>query len=185
MLCSYPHCILLNADKEMCFPAPQHTWCFVIPQVRAEHARMVSIYTATGSTQCKFSFFSRNRWLGWLHINWCIFFHIHSFMQQTINSRFFTLISAYPAHGYSSNSSYANQGSWYSYPANGYAGGYSAYPGASGYWNNANDGPSSHSNMATNPQPSQTMVQYPVCPRQPHSYLVQVNARKRPLFWQP
>lgn len=106
----------------------------LLETVRAEHARMVSIYTATGSTQ------------------------------------------SYPAHGYSSNSSYANQGSWYSYPANGYAGGYSAYPGASGYWNNANDGPSSHSNMATNPQPSQTMVQYPVCPRQPHSYLVQNSA---------
>lgn len=111
------------------------------------------------------------------------FFHVHSFIHTIkINSCFFTFIlyfSAYAAHGYPSNSSYPNQGSWYSYPTNGYAGGYSAYPGASGYWSNANDGPSSHSNMPTTPQSTQAMVQYPVCPRQPHSYLVQVNAGKR------
>lgn len=37
-------------------------------------------------------------------------------------------------------------------------------------------------NMATTPQPTQAMVQYPVRPRQPHSYLVQVNDRKRHLI---
>ncbi|CAN9507173.1 unnamed protein product [Ophioblennius macclurei] len=102
----------------------------LLETVRAEHARIVSTYTATGSTQ------------------------------------------PYAAHGYPPNSNYSNQGSWYNYPANGYAGGYSAYPGAGGYWSNAN-GPPSHSNMSTNPPSSQAMVQYPVCPRKSHSYLVQ------------
>ncbi|XP_019121086.2 KH homology domain-containing protein 4 [Larimichthys crocea] len=102
----------------------------LLETVRAEHARMVSMYTATGSTQ------------------------------------------PYPAHGFPPNSNYSSQGSWYNYTANGYAGGYSAYPGASGYWSNAN-GPPSHSNMSTNPPSSQAMVQYPVCPRKPHPYLVQ------------
>ncbi|XP_070761434.1 KH homology domain-containing protein 4-like [Enoplosus armatus] len=102
----------------------------LLETVRAEHARMVSMYTATGSTQ------------------------------------------PYAAHGFPPNSNYSNQGSWYNYPANGYAGGYSAYPGAGGYWSNAN-GPPSHSNMSTNPPSSQAMVQYPVCPRKPHPYLVQ------------
>uniref|UniRef100_UPI0037E978A4 KH homology domain-containing protein 4-like n=1 Tax=Semicossyphus pulcher TaxID=241346 RepID=UPI0037E978A4 len=102
----------------------------LLETVRSEHARMVSMYTATGSTQ------------------------------------------PYPAHGFPPNSNYSTQGSWYNYPANGYAGGYSAYPGAGGYWSNAN-GPPSHSNMSTNPPSSQAMVQYPVCPRKPHPYLVQ------------
>lgn len=102
----------------------------LLETVRAEHARLVSMYTATGSTQ------------------------------------------PYAAHGYPPNSNYSSQGSWYNYPANGYAGGYSAYPGASGYWSNAN-GPPSHSNMSTTPPSSQAMVQYPVCPRKPHPYLVQ------------
>ncbi|XP_035855501.1 KH homology domain-containing protein 4-like isoform X1 [Sander lucioperca] len=78
----------------------------------------------------------------------------------------------YAAHGFPPNSNYSSQGSWYNYPANGYAGGYSAYSGASGYWSNAN-GPPSHSNMSTNPPSSQAMVQYPVCPRKPHPYLSQ------------
>lgn len=94
-------------------------------------------------------------------------------MRYAINSAFYTVISAYPAHGFPPNSNYSNQGSWYNYPANGYAGGYAAYPGAGGYWSNAN-GPPSHSNMSTNPPSSQAMVQYPVCPRKQHPYLVQV-----------
>ncbi|XP_029353457.1 KH homology domain-containing protein 4-like isoform X1 [Echeneis naucrates] len=102
----------------------------LLETVRAEHARMLTTYTATGSTQ------------------------------------------SYAAHGYPPNSNYSSQGSWYNYPANGYAGGYSAYPGDRGCWNNAN-GPPSHSNMSTNPPSSQAMVQYPVCPRKPHPYLVQ------------
>ncbi|XP_070702688.1 KH homology domain-containing protein 4-like [Pempheris klunzingeri] len=102
----------------------------LLETVRAEHGRMVSMYTATGSTQ------------------------------------------PYAAHGFPPNSNYSSQGSWYNYPANGYAGGYSAYPGASGYWSNAN-GPPSHSNMSTNPPSSQAMVQYPVCPRKPHPFLAQ------------
>ncbi|KAM4630628.1 KH homology domain-containing protein 4-like isoform 2-T2 [Polymixia lowei] len=102
----------------------------LLETVRAEHGRMVSIYTATGSTQ------------------------------------------PYAAQGFPPNSNYSSQGSWYNYSANGYAGGYSAYPGAGGYWSNAN-GPPSHSNLSTNPQSSQAMVQYPVCPRKPHPYLVQ------------
>ncbi|KAM3877409.1 KH homology domain-containing protein 4-like [Diretmus argenteus] len=103
----------------------------LLETVRAEHARMVSIYTATGSTQ------------------------------------------PYAAHGFPPNSTYSSQGScWYNYPANGYAGGYSAYPGAGGYWSNANGAPS-HSNLSTTPPSSQAMVQYPVCPRKPHPYLVQ------------
>lgn len=102
----------------------------LLETVRAEHARMVSIYTATGSTQ------------------------------------------SYAVHGFPPNSNYSSQGSWYNYPANGYAGGYSAYPGATGYWSKAN-GPPSHSNLSTNPPSSQAMVQYPVCPRKPHPYLVQ------------
>uniref|UniRef100_A0A1A7XDS5 KH homology domain-containing protein 4 n=1 Tax=Iconisemion striatum TaxID=60296 RepID=A0A1A7XDS5_9TELE len=102
----------------------------LLETVRAEHAQMVSVYTATGSTQ------------------------------------------PYAAHGYPSNSSYSSQASWYNYPANGYAGGYAAYPGAGAYWSNA-DGPPSQSNTSTNTSPSQAMVQYPVCPRKPHPYLVQ------------
>ncbi|XP_056134527.1 KH homology domain-containing protein 4-like [Lampris incognitus] len=102
----------------------------LLETVRAEHSRMMSIYTATGSTQ------------------------------------------PYAAHGFPPNSNYSSQGSWYNYPANGYAGSYSAYPGASGYWSNAN-GPPSHSNLSTTPQSSQAMVQYPVCPRKPHPYMVQ------------
>ncbi|KAM4593745.1 KH homology domain-containing protein 4-like [Odontesthes bonariensis] len=78
---------------------------------------------------------------------------------------------SYAAHGFTPNSNYSNQGSWYNYPANGYAGGYAAYPGAGGYWSNANGSPSS--NMSTNPPSSQAMIQYPVCPRKPHPYLVQ------------
>lgn len=85
----------------------------------------------------------------------------------------YTFISAYPGHGYPANSNYSSQGSWYNYPANGYPGGYSAYPGASGYWSSANGHPS-HSNLSTTPQSSQAMVQYPVCPRKPPPYLVQV-----------
>nr|XP_057945483.1 KH homology domain-containing protein 4-like [Doryrhamphus excisus] len=79
---------------------------------------------------------------------------------------------SYAAHGFPPNSNYSNQVSWYNYPANGYAGGYSTYPGAGGYWSNAN-GPSSHSNMSTTPPSSQAMVQYPVCPRKTNSYLVE------------
>ncbi|XP_043990179.1 KH homology domain-containing protein 4-like [Gambusia affinis] len=79
----------------------------------------------------------------------------------------------YAAHGFPTNSSYSSQGSWYNYPANGYAGGYAAYPGAGGYWSNAN-GPPSQSNLSTTPSPSsQAMIQYPVCPRKPHPFLVQ------------
>ncbi|XP_033972152.1 KH homology domain-containing protein 4-like [Trematomus bernacchii] len=94
------------------------------------------------------------------------------------NARMASMYSAtsstqpYAAHGFQPNSNYSSQGSWYNYPANGYAGGYSAYSGASGYWSNAN-GPPSHSNMSTNPPSSQAMVQYPVCPRKPHPYLDQ------------
>ncbi|XP_012711912.2 KH homology domain-containing protein 4 [Fundulus heteroclitus] len=103
----------------------------LLETVRAEHARTVSMYTATGATQ------------------------------------------PYAAHGFPTNSSYSNQGSWYNYPANGYAGGYAAYPGAGGYWSNAN-GPPSQSNLSTTPSPSsQAMIQYPVCPRKPHPFLVQ------------
>ncbi|KAM9861277.1 KH homology domain-containing protein 4-like [Aulostomus maculatus] len=102
----------------------------LLETVRSEHARTVTMYTATGSTQ------------------------------------------PYAAHGFPANSNYSSQGSWYNYPANGYAGGYSAYPGATGYWSNAN-GPPSHSNMSTTPPSSQAMVQYPVCPRKPHPFLVQ------------
>ncbi|XP_026175851.1 KH homology domain-containing protein 4-like isoform X2 [Mastacembelus armatus] len=102
----------------------------LLETVKAEHAQMMSMYTATGSAQ------------------------------------------PYAAHGFPPNSNYSNQGSWYNYPSNGFAGGYSAYPGDRGYWSNAN-GPPSHSNMSTNPPSSQAMVQYPVCPRKPHPYLAQ------------
>ncbi|XP_077374766.1 KH homology domain-containing protein 4-like [Festucalex cinctus] len=83
-----------------------------------------------------------------------------------------TSTQPYAAHGFPPNSNYSSQSCWYNYPANGYAGGYSAYPGASGYWSNAN-GPPSHSNMSTTPPSSQAMVQYPVCPRNPNPYLVE------------
>lgn len=68
---SYWHSIWSNTDEGMCLPTPQQTLCFIILQVRAEHARMVSIYTATGSTQCEFSFSARN-WMA--TCKWCIFF---------------------------------------------------------------------------------------------------------------
>ncbi|XP_031668713.1 KH homology domain-containing protein 4 [Oncorhynchus kisutch] len=111
----------------------------LLETVRAEHSRMVSIYTATGSTQ------------------------------------------PYPAHGYPANSSYSSQG-WYSsgYPGcNGLSGGYAAStsyptpPGPSGYWTSAASGQPSQSNLSTNPPSSQAMVQYPVCPRKTHPYLLQ------------
>ncbi|XP_053720244.1 KH homology domain-containing protein 4-like [Synchiropus splendidus] len=76
------------------------------------------------------------------------------------------------AHGYPPNSNYSCQGSWYSYPANGYSDGYSAYPGASGYWGNATT-PPSQSDTPTNPPPAQAMVQYPMCPKNAQSYLDQ------------
>ncbi|XP_042171354.1 KH homology domain-containing protein 4-like isoform X2 [Oncorhynchus tshawytscha] len=111
----------------------------LLETVRAEHSRMVSVYTATGSTQ------------------------------------------PYPAHGYPANSSYSSQG-WYSsgYPGcNGLSGGYAAStsyptpPGPSGYWTSAASGQPSQSNLSTNPPSSQAMVQYPVCPRKTHPYLLQ------------
>lgn len=177
MFYSYPQCIWSNPCEGACLTADQPSLCSVNLQVRAEHTRMVSVYTATGSTQGEFSCSSRHTRPRKRYI----------FIQLKKNHfvLFFTFISAYPAHGYPPNSSYPNQGSWYSYPANGYAGGYTGYPGASAYWSNATDGPSSHSNMPTTPQPSQAMVQYPVRPRQPHSYLVQVNTRKLRLSCQP
>lgn len=103
---------------------------------------------------------------------------------NNVNAAFYTFISAYPADGFPPNNNYSNQGSWYNYPSNGFAGGYAAYPGATGYWSNAN-GPPSHSNMSTNPQSSQAMVQYPVCSRKQHSYLVQVNVSQiTPVYFQ-
>jgi len=119
---SHPNQVGLEAAKKLTES--------LLETVRAEHTRMVSIYTATGSTQ------------------------------------------PYPAHGYPANSNYSSQGSWYNYPANGFPGCYSAYPGAAGYWGSANGQPG-HSNLSTTPQSSQAMVQYPVCPRKPHPYLVQ------------
>ncbi|KAK6294095.1 hypothetical protein J4Q44_G00349250 [Coregonus suidteri] len=114
----------------------------LLETVRAEHTRMVSIYTATGSTQ------------------------------------------PYPAHGYPANSTYSSQG-WGSssgYPGCnglGLAGGYAAStsyptpPGPAGYWTSAASGQPSQSNLSTNPPSSQAMVQYPVCPRKTHPYLLQ------------
>ncbi|XP_061102738.1 KH homology domain-containing protein 4-like isoform X2 [Conger conger] len=118
---SHPNSTGLEAAKKLCES--------LLETVRAEHTQMVSVYTATGSTQ------------------------------------------AYPAHGYPANSNYSSPVSWYNYP-NGYPGGYSAYPGSSGYWSNANGHPSL-SNISTTPQSSQAMVQYPVCPRKPPPYLAQ------------
>ncbi|XP_030621838.1 KH homology domain-containing protein 4 isoform X2 [Chanos chanos] len=111
---SHPNSTGLDAAKKLCES--------LLETVRAEHARMLSTYTATGSTQ-----------------------------------------------GYPANSNYSSQRSWYSYPSNGYTGGYSAYPGASNYWTSVNG----HSNMSTTPPSSQPMVQYPVCPRKPPPYLVE------------
>lgn len=108
----------------------------------------------------------------WTHTLFFVF-RVHAF-----NSAFYTVISAYATHGFPPNSNYPNQSSWYNYPANGYAGGYAAYPGASGYWSNAN-GPPSQSNLSTTPPSSQAMVQYPVCPRKPHPFLVQVSQKMK------
>ncbi|XP_015198485.2 KH homology domain-containing protein 4-like isoform X1 [Lepisosteus oculatus] len=77
-----------------------------------------------------------------------------------------------PSHGYPPNSNHCSQVSWYNYPTNGYSGGYSPYPGSSGYWSSSN-GHHSYSNISTTPQSSQAMVQYPVCPRMPPPYLEQ------------
>ncbi|XP_023669631.1 KH homology domain-containing protein 4-like [Paramormyrops kingsleyae] len=117
---SHPNPAGLEAARELCES--------LVQTVRAEHSRMVSVYTATGSTQ------------------------------------------AYPSHGYPDNNNYGSHVSWYNYPANSYTGGYAAYPGSSGYWSSANGAPG-HSNFSTTPQSSQAMVQYPVCPRKPPSYL--------------
>ncbi|XP_010896317.3 KH homology domain-containing protein 4 isoform X2 [Esox lucius] len=116
----------------------------LLETVRAEHARAVSVYTVTGSTQ------------------------------------------PFPAHGYPANSTYSNQG-WYGsgYPPScngtGLPGGHAAsagYPSApgpaSGYWSSGAIGQQPcQSNLSTNPPSSQAMVQYPVCPRTTHPYLVQ------------
>ncbi|KAF7212388.1 KH homology domain-containing protein 4 [Nothobranchius furzeri] len=119
---SHPNAVGLESAKKLTES--------LLETVRAEHAQMVSVYTATGSTQ------------------------------------------PYAAHGYPSNSSYSSQASWYTYPANGYTGGYAAYPGAGAYWSNT-DGPPCQSNTSTNTSSSQGMVQYPMCPRKPHPYIVQ------------
>ncbi|XP_072321200.1 KH homology domain-containing protein 4-like [Eucyclogobius newberryi] len=79
---------------------------------------------------------------------------------------------AFASHGYPPNSNCSNQGSWYNYPANGYAGAYpAAYP--VGYWSNASAAPS-QSNLSTTPPSPQAMVQYPMCPRPPQPYVAQV-----------
>ncbi|XP_066541552.1 KH homology domain-containing protein 4-like isoform X3 [Hoplias malabaricus] len=124
---SHPNSTGLESAKKLCES--------LLETVRAEHSRMLSAYTATGSTQ------------------------------------------AYPT-GYSSNSSYSAQ-SWYGYPTNGYSSAYPSYPVAAGYWNGAS-GPSTHTPITTN-TPSQTqthispgMVQYPVCPRQPPAFVLEV-----------
>ncbi|XP_061830635.1 KH homology domain-containing protein 4-like isoform X1 [Nerophis lumbriciformis] len=98
----------------------------LLETVRAEHARLKSTLTASGSTQ------------------------------------------AYAAHGFPANSNYTNHPSWFNYPANGYP----AFSAPAGYWRNTN-GPSSHSNVSSSPPSSQAMVQYPLCPRKPNSYLVE------------
>ncbi|XP_072552031.1 KH homology domain-containing protein 4-like [Salminus brasiliensis] len=122
---SHPNAPGLEAAKKLCES--------LLETVRAEHARMLSVYTATGSAQ------------------------------------------AYPAHGYSSSSSsssYSSQ-SWYGYPTNGYASAYPSYPAAGGYWNKAS-GPSGQTSANTQtPGPTQGMVQYPVCPRQSSTFLLQ------------
>uniref|UniRef100_A0AAV2LQY2 KH homology domain-containing protein 4 n=1 Tax=Knipowitschia caucasica TaxID=637954 RepID=A0AAV2LQY2_KNICA len=61
--------------------------------------------------------------------------------------------TTFASHGYPPNSNYSNQGSWYNYPANGYAGAYpAAYP---------------------------AMVQYPMCPRPPQPYSGQVPVAEK------
>ncbi|KAJ0001610.1 hypothetical protein NQD34_001406, partial [Periophthalmus magnuspinnatus] len=83
----------------------------------------------------------------------------------------FHFLSAFASHGYPPNSNYSNQGSWYNYPANGYAGAYpAAYP--VGYWSNASPAPS-QSNLSTTPPSPQAMVQYPMCPKPPQPYVAQ------------
>ncbi|KAI4898932.1 hypothetical protein NFI96_031989, partial [Prochilodus magdalenae] len=80
----------------------------------------------------------------------------------------------YPTHGYSSSSSSYSGQSWYGYSANGYTSTYPSYPAAGGYWNGAS-GPSSQTTTTsvTPPAPTQGMVQYPVCPRQSSSFILQ------------
>ncbi|MCI4378879.1 hypothetical protein PGIGA_G00221510 [Pangasianodon gigas] len=105
---SHPNSSGLEAAKKLCES--------LLETVRAEHARMVSTYTATGSTQ-----------------------------------------AAYPSHGYSStsSSSYSSQ-SWYGYPS-----AYPSYPATGSYWSRADGADGAQ------------MVQYPVCPRQSTSFILQ------------
>ncbi|KAL7879305.1 hypothetical protein AOLI_G00102790 [Acnodon oligacanthus] len=119
---SHPNSTGLEAAKKLCES--------LLETVRAEHARMLSTYTATGSTQ------------------------------------------VYPAHSYSSSSSYSGQ-SWYGYPANGYVSAYPSYPAAGGYWNGPSGPSGPTTTNAPQPAPTQGMVQYPVCPRQSSSFILQ------------
>ncbi|KAF7698731.1 hypothetical protein HF521_003473 [Silurus meridionalis] len=100
---SHPNSAGLESAKKLCES--------LLETVRAEHARMVSVYTATGSTQ-----------------------------------------AAYPSHGYSSSSSQA----WYGYPST-----YPSYPSTGGYWGRGDGADGAQ------------MVQYPMCPRQSTSFILQ------------
>ncbi|XP_060780264.1 KH homology domain-containing protein 4-like isoform X2 [Neoarius graeffei] len=105
---SHPNSAGLEAAKKLCES--------LLETVRAEHARLVSVYTATGSTQ-----------------------------------------ASYPSHGYSStgSSSYSSQ-SWYGYPST-----YPSYPATGSYWSRADSADGAQ------------MVQYPMCPRQSTSFILQ------------
>ncbi|KAJ7994585.1 hypothetical protein DPEC_G00251000 [Dallia pectoralis] len=119
----------------------------LLETVRAEHARAVSVYTVTGSTQP---------------------YPAHGYPANSTYSN----QGWYGGGGYPPSCNGTGLAGGHTASA-----GYPSAPGpAAGYWSSGAIGQPCQSNLSTNPPSSQAMVQYPVCPRKTHPYHVQEPA---------